>query len=323
MGSMWINKYNHYYNLLTLEEKELYKNCYFSIINYRKSLEVSNFLEKNIEKVFKYLGLDHPELYFVDFCCVRIAAGIFRKELFFSYSYDINVVNSISIKIKEITDLIIQKARSFAGDYDRVKYLYDYIVCNIRYDFDSISRQRTDKVFYEAHSIAGPLLSKKAVCEGIAKLFKFLCDKLDIEAICVVGKDKKNVSETLHEWNIVKIDGKYCQVDATGDIQVYRDNQKLLYMYFNLTDEEFFYDHYWNTAETPSCSTSSYSFYHRSNFEIRNLYEITEAIQRQIRLGKRELLLKVISDINDNQVNEEIKKAFLLIILYYKVIRTQ
>ena len=62
------------------------------------------------------------------------------------------------------------------------------------------------------------------------------------------------VAGPTHAWNIVKIAGKYYQVDATWDDPVSSDGKNILsHKYFNKSDAFFKKDHVWDTSAYPKC----------------------------------------------------------------------
>ena len=72
------------------------------------------------------------------------------------------------------------------SEWDKEKYVHDFICENIRYD-------KLKKPY--SHEIIGPLGHGVGVCEGIAKSVKVLCDALGvwcIIAICGNNPEKKD-----------------------------------------------------------------------------------------------------------------------------------
>lgn len=75
-------------------------------------------------------------------------------------------------------------------------------------------RVRYEKTGMDAHNLVGVVRDGKAVCEGIAKAYKFLCDLAGISCIVVVG----TMDGGAHAWNKVWIDGKAGFVDVTAGL---------------------------------------------------------------------------------------------------------
>ena len=88
-------------------------------------------------------------------------------------------------------------------DYQKVKKIYDWMTSNIAYDHVSTSGMR--------YTPYNALIKKKAVCEGYALLFYRLCLMAGVNCRFITGNKKS------HAWNIVKLNGKYYNVDSTWD----------------------------------------------------------------------------------------------------------
>ena len=60
----------------------------------------------------------------------------------------------------------------------------------------------------DCFSVVGALLRDRCVCEGFAKAYKLLCDRLGIASIVVVGEAlHENGQREPHSWNITRIKG--------------------------------------------------------------------------------------------------------------------
>ena len=88
--------------------------------------------------------------------------------------------------------------------------------------------------------------------------------KLGVEALYVSGYADNgfgNGAES-HAWNIVKINGKYYQVDTTwGDPTNDDGSQTLTYRYLCLTDDEIGIDHTAKNNGYPACVSTDLNWY--------------------------------------------------------------
>jgi hypothetical protein len=107
----------------------------------------------------------------------------------------------------------------------------------------------TDDIY--ANTIYGTLVKGKALCEGYAKSFSYLCNKVGIENMIVTG-----ATDVAHMWNMVKIEGNWYHVDVTWDkpdaaiTEMYPD--MVLYQYFMVTDSVIENDHnIWSVGYDP------------------------------------------------------------------------
>lgn len=102
-----------------------------------------------------------------------------------------------------------------ADDYLKICAIYDYICGNVTYDRWGV--MTGDKLVYTAYAA---LIKKAAVCQGYATLLYRLALELGVDARVIPGIGKQQN----HGWNIVRLDGKYYNLDATWDAEnVYMD----------------------------------------------------------------------------------------------------
>lgn len=92
-------------------------------------------------------------------------------------------------------------------DYEKALIIHDWLVTYCEYDYENYL---TDTIPEESHSY-GALVNRKAVCDGYAKAYKYILERLGIPSV-IVSSDSMN-----HAWNMVRVDGKYYHVDATWD----------------------------------------------------------------------------------------------------------
>ena len=96
------------------------------------------------------------------------------------------------------------------SDYEKIKYVHDWLVDNIEYDVNFENQN--------SHNIYGTFIDKQVVCEGYAKAFKYIIDELDIPCILVKGVGKNSVGESeKHIWNYVYLEENWYAVDVTWD----------------------------------------------------------------------------------------------------------
>lgn len=116
-----------------------------------------------------------------------------------------------------------------ATDYEKVSAIYDYICANVVYDYAGLAAQES-KLIYTAYAA---LINGTSVCQGYANLFYRLALELGVDARLISGKGNGGN----HGWNIVKLNGKYYNLDATWDATCAQAG--LDYTYFLLCEENF------------------------------------------------------------------------------------
>ncbi|MBE7001717.1 MAG: hypothetical protein E7421_03330 [Ruminococcaceae bacterium] len=116
-----------------------------------------------------------------------------------------------------------------ATDYEKVCAIYDFICENVVYDYAGLAEENNTQI-YTAYAA---LINGTSVCQGYANLFYRLALELGVDARLVSGKGNGGD----HGWNIVKLNGKYYNLDATWDATCAQEG--LEYTYFLLCEESF------------------------------------------------------------------------------------
>ena len=115
------------------------------------------------------------------------------------------------------------------SDYEKVCAVYQWMVTHISYDNDHLG-DSTYKLQYTAY---GALIDGTSVCQGYALLLYRLMLELGIDCRVISGTGNGGG----HAWNIVKLGGKYYDLDATWDTSWY--NVLGRYEYFLRCDANF------------------------------------------------------------------------------------
>lgn len=223
---------------------------------------------------------EHPEIFDVTNQEIRSMTSSIRFDIMPIYAYSSQETIRISNQLNKIAQKIIREnINDHQSDYDKVLVLHDYLTTNLEYDLVAFeydlaakkepsavdSRKPNERYLLEAHNVIGALLNKKCVCEGFAKAFKYLCDKIGIECWVVHGEVINSKFNGPHAWNIVKISGHYHHIDVTWDCNVFDSSNIPKYFYMNLSDKEIAKDHSWDPNHYPECSNSPYNYFRVNN----------------------------------------------------------
>ncbi|MBU5592499.1 Ig-like domain-containing protein [Clostridium sp. MSJ-4] len=131
---------------------------------------------------------------------------------------------------------------------EKAMAIHDYIVKNIKYD------RTLEKMYaYEA------LYYGTTICIGYAGLAYKMLNKVGIENKIVSGRGFSGTSSGKHAWNLVNIRGNWYHLDCTGDSPSAFVAGRVLYTYYNLTDDEILKDHEFPREKYPASSTEKYS----------------------------------------------------------------
>ena len=214
------------------------KNLYLQIdgmASQNKPTEIKCIRELGEKEMYQALNAyknDHPE--------------IFWLKNSFSY-YDLDGVTYITYeftatekeliekkqKFNSAVDEIIKNAPMYSSEYERELYANNYLVDNCVYD--DAAADSHDIIAHE-NDAYGAIVDGKAVCEGYSRAFQLLCNKMGLDCVCIAG-----IADDIgHEWNCVKLDGEWYQVDVTWNDN---DTPACVNDYLNLTDAQMYADH--------------------------------------------------------------------------------
>lgn len=160
--------------------------------------------------------------------------------------------------------------KDFEKPAEKARAIYTWIALNIEYDtksspFGSGKTSYSYKTPEEKQQIEqkirkdlaiGTLRKKRAVCEGYATLYKYLCDLNSIECEIIRGtakiqnRDIGKIPEGInHSWNAVKIDDDWKLIDVTwgaGYIDIFSQKfvKEFSDIFFFGDPELFFLNHF-------------------------------------------------------------------------------
>ncbi len=227
-------------------KEELYKDIGYRIKNHEEDVYYDTYTSVwNNSVIDRYrfycnkedlLASGEYQRYYIEDINITVEKGYFpdghnvRVHMQFNYKFS-----------KEEVDVFYQEMRDIAqklkkdSDFESVKAAYDYIINRVDYDYDY-----NNYLDYEGFR------DGVMVCSGYSMaLFHLLVD-MNIPVRIVNGyctEEEKSV--TAHAWNVVKIDGKWYNIDATWDDP--GEEKDIQYQYFLKSDADFG-NHYRNNA---------------------------------------------------------------------------
>lgn len=271
------------YESLDTEQK---RTVYNTIGEYMHMSETEEFvLEGTTLAVFdEALGAyeaDHPEEFWLSLSS-RFSYVEYGESMGFELNFELegDELSTAKEKFNKKIDEITASAPEEASDYQIEIFINDYIIDNCNYKTDASMK----------HNAYGALVNGAAVCDGYAKAFQVLCNRLGIECVGINGycpdfnKENGESADTGHMWNCAKIGGEWYHVDVTwndGDAHIQR------YLYLNLTTEAIKKNHtispfYNSESETndicnvfvPECTSEEYNYFKR---ELVTLYDLDQS----------------------------------------------
>lgn len=257
-GSDWDQYKNYYvYNLMTDEEKEYWDALDVMCLSYMtetidakqgtdSSGEAYYYMDgvtstsltkeemKQVYQIFKY---HNPQYYYIDNRVITITRG---ENIYISpgvYSAFAKGADRAEYtkQFQTQVDAWQEQIDACSTDAQKVRLIHDLIVEKVDYN-NGIYESSFDENTQYSQSAYSVFCMDKTVCAGYAQAFEMMCNSSDIDSFAVTS--------ATHEWNKVRIDDSWYNVDCTWD-----DQSTIIYNYFERND------YYFDTVSTNSASS--------------------------------------------------------------------
>lgn len=192
----------YYHQLSSIEQKD-YLRMVAGLREFSTNFTFDSLDSQSLSKVYAAVSFDYPEFYWLSEA---------KGEIDFSnYTYPLEVKETYT-KLQELGNQVVSQVPA-GSDYDKIKFLYDYIITTADYNKAALSNE---ELTWQNQSIRSVFLENSSVCAGYSRAFQFLAQKIGIKTVYVAGDIA--AYDLPHAWNLVEIDGHYYPVDTTwGD----------------------------------------------------------------------------------------------------------
>lgn len=284
-----------YYDHLAITEQRYYEKVLRALEHRESSISPGLMIyDESFEKVLRAINYDHPELFYVDFqrlAYMKTPLGVSYNP---NYSYRSAVLGMMSSQLDSIAASILQAARA-AGvktPYEHLRWIHNYLVKNVKYNYEAV---RHPDMYPDAFNCFGALINKQAVCEGISKAFKFLCDKAGLDVFIVSGESCfANTNQMMaHAWNCAIVDQCHTHIDVTWDINMSETAKANRYDYFCIPDSDISIDHVYSGY--PTCNTNGLSYFAQTGKMFSGVKQLKEYLTKELSKNGKVLYFKVIS----------------------------
>lgn len=253
------------YSTLSPEEQRLYLEILTILRTMGQDTTISSTDTTQIEKVFKSVLIDHPEIFYVQgYSMTKLTRAGILSKITLSGTYTMTPPEKEEKERLAVAAAanILSQLPAGASEYDKVRFVYEYLVLHTEYDINSEQNQ----------NILSVLLNGRSVCQGYAKTAQYLLNQSDV--FCTLAEGVVKGGEP-HVWNIVRIDGQYYNVDVTWGDASYNitgtdastgnaDVPEINYDYLNVPDTMLRTTHVINSPITlPACQSMDANYYVR------------------------------------------------------------
>ena len=308
----------YYYHRLNKKNQSLYRLILKAASNYVTSFRSyiqEPYSEKDLDVINRAIIYDNPYLFYYSGLVSLGFTNPNEIQINLSFDFDQRESDELKKRLKEQTVAFLKSIKlSDKTEEERVRAIHDLLSSKVVYDKNSIDSSNTigkSEEYKYAHSILGVMLNKKAVCEGIAKTYKYLLNAIDIGCIVVTGAAAHSSffipgTDINHAWNLVKIEGDNYYTDVTWDIAEVNNNH-ISRNYYNLTEFQIRKDHF-EFEGFPTCNSIKNNFFYftgRIMYSEEMVYDYADYI---IRKHLKELYVRLEFECNYMKVYERLEK---------------
>ncbi len=306
----------YYYNLLGEEDQTAYQEILQGLRELSEEIYIHCSVEEKINMLLQYVLKDFPDIFWCE--------GGANSTLYSSngsqsdgytvmrpvYTYMGEVKEQKQAEIDVQVEECLSNIPAGASDYDKILYVYEYIVNTVDYELDSEDNQNIYSVF----------VNRKSVCAGYSKAAQYLLERLGVFCTYVTGTVQ---NQTSHAWNLVQCDGVYYYLDATWGDPVYQklegeevpEWENISYDYMCCSEEELFRTHQLDgDFSFPKCDSMEANYYvvngmYYDNYDSQTaLKTMNDVIGKKgnpsvFKFSSSELYLKAREDIFNNLIH--------------------
>lgn len=267
---------NYYYNQLNKEQQKVYYAMKEGLLKMQESFPVWKLTNRELSDIYFMVRMDCPEIFYSVKFSYRYYPDSTAVELVPEYLFTKDKIKEHRQAMESRVKKLARQAESL-DEKGKQLFIHDFIVKNVKYD-------KLKKEY--SHEIIGTLGNGVAVCEGIAKAVKILCDALGIW--CIVALSEANPDKGIkyrHAWNIVRINGSYYHMDATFDNTLSKD-EVIRYDYMNLSDKQIFRDHEPVIWKVPECPDNDHCYYREKKVSWTTIEEVQKRTKQAVKKNR-------------------------------------
>lgn len=258
------------YNQLNEKQTYIYDAVISAVMKLKTDVNFSSVYEITADEyceVYQQIYNDEHALFYIgtkmQYAINSSTNKIASAVIFYKYSNE--KIAAMQNEIEAEVNKVLSEVTEDMSEYEIVKYFYDYLASNVVYD------EGEDN----CRDIYGVFVKKKAICGGYSKAFSYLCDKVGIETVTVTGE----ADGEAHMWNMVKIDGKWYNIDVTYGVTDSKTEKYVRYDYFCVTDAMLADSRtiYKQNYTYPAATSDEYNYYIKNGL-VADSWEDAKAI---------------------------------------------
>jgi len=320
----------YYYDYLPEELHEAYREIYVHLMRYEDSGDfMSSISVEDFWRAYYAVLADHPEIFWTDTSAQVEESALLETVV--SYNFDVTVAvedrDAMREELEAAADACIAQIPENATDYEKIKFVYEYIIETTDYDANSADSQ----------NIQSALLYHSSVCAGYSRAFQYILHRMGLFCTYETGTIADGGD---HGWNLVRIteqeqseetlagvpavaaEEAYYYVDVTwgdpvfaGNMDTYDTESTINYNYLCCTEDDLFKTHVPDgSIELPACTSDAYDYYKLNGYyyESFDWDTINQALLESVWASETRIMMKFGSETAYEEAQEALFEGNLL-----------
>lgn len=281
----------YYYDHLPEELREAYREIYVHIMRNEDSGDFLSYITgDDFWRTYYAVLADHPEIFWIG-VSAEIESDLTGRVVGYNLEITVPVEGRPSMResLETAADECIGQIPPTASDYERIKFVYEYLINTVEYSTDSMDSQ----------NIQSALLYHASVCAGYSKAFQYILHRMGLFCTYITGQIRDGGD---HGWNMVRIGDSYYYVDVTWGDPVFVNqgaspdgNNVTNYNYLCCTEYDLFKTHVpGDLIELPECTSDDYNYYKLNGYyyETFDYDTVHDALMNSVWNGEFSIVMK-------------------------------
>lgn len=196
-------------SLLSPAEQDSYRKIVAGLLRNKMCIRIDQTQREVVRRIVNAVSLDHPELYFADFWAYHMTLSPLIKGATLHFQ-----MMEADVEPEEVMHALNAMAASLQRSVKR-ETSQEGIYLKIAKEIGSTTKYMDTGVPWRDHTVVGPAVFHTGVCEAVAKIYLFLCQRVNVPCAIKTG----TLNGTPHAWNMVEVNGSVKYVDVTAVLQ--------------------------------------------------------------------------------------------------------
>lgn len=287
------------YSQLDVEAQKTYDEILKACEDHVEEMKLTTLNKDIIENAYQAVICDHGGIFWVNgYTYTLRTLGEQVQEIDFrpSYTFSQEERETYQEYVDETVQDYLARLSPDVSDYEKVKYVYEMLIYNVKYNVKSEENQNILSVF----------LFGESVCSGFASAAQYLLSLLDVPCMIVYGTSEGEP----HAWNLVYIENEPYFFDATWGSTLSETVGECSYAYLNLTSRDIETTHRIDMLlDVPECTSVTDNYYAKEGrfFTVFDEAVIGRILGQSYEAGEKTTALKFSSD----EVYRQAYQAFI------------